>query len=47
MLMKNFDIRPTANSTKSDHVGYLLSDFDWTGKPRAVKPEILIGLPTL
>ncbi len=43
MLMKNFDIRPTANSTKSDPVGYLLSDFDWTGKPRSVKPEILMG----
>lgn len=43
MLMKNFDIRPTANSTKSDPVGYLLSDKDWTGKPRSVKPEILMG----
>lgn len=43
MLMKNFDIRPTANSTKSDPVGYLLSDFDWTGKPRSEKPEILMG----
>lgn len=43
MLMKNFDIRPTANSTKSDPVGYLLSDKDWMGKPRFVKPEILMG----
>ena len=43
MLMKNFDIKPTAKSTKSDPVGYLLSDKDWTGKPRSVKPEILMG----
>lgn len=43
MLMKNFDTRPTANSTKSDPVGYLLSEKDWTGKPRAVKPEVLMG----
>lgn len=43
MILRSFDIKPTAKSTKSDPISYLLSMKDYKGNVRSVKPEVLMG----